>query len=44
MRRGNLDGRQPEAGPRAWPRLRAALAPGGRIFVEGVEMFEEKLR
>lgn len=37
VRVGALDGRHPEAGARAWPRLRAALAPGGRIFVDGVE-------
>ncbi|HXF47153.1 MAG TPA: class I SAM-dependent methyltransferase [Burkholderiaceae bacterium] len=33
VRVGALDGRHPEAGVRAWPRLRAALAPGGRVFV-----------
>lgn len=37
VRVGALDGRHPEAGARAWPRLRAALAPGGRVFVDGVE-------
>jgi cyclopropane fatty-acyl-phospholipid synthase-like methyltransferase len=37
VRVGALDGRHPEAGARAWPRLRAALAPGGRIFVDGFE-------
>jgi SAM-dependent methyltransferase len=37
VRVGALDGRHPEAGAKAWPRLRAALAPGGRIFVDGVE-------
>ncbi len=37
VRVGALDGRHPAAGARAWPRLRAALAPGGRIFVDGVE-------
>jgi cyclopropane fatty-acyl-phospholipid synthase-like methyltransferase len=37
VRVGALDGRHPDAGARAWPRLRAALAPGGRIFVDGVE-------
>lgn len=35
LRVGALDGRHPEAGERAWPRLRAALAPGGTIFVDG---------
>ncbi len=39
VRVGALDGRHPEAGARAWPRLCAALAPGGRIFVDGVEIF-----
>lgn len=38
VRVGALDGRHPEAGARAWPRLRAALAPGGRIHVDGVEV------
>jgi cyclopropane fatty-acyl-phospholipid synthase-like methyltransferase len=38
VRVGALDGRHPKAGARAWPRLRAALAPGGRIFVDGVEI------
>lgn len=37
VRVGALDGRHPEVGDRAWPRLRAALAPGGRVFVDGVE-------
>lgn len=37
VRVGALDGRHPEAGARALPRLRAALAPGGRIFIDGVE-------
>lgn len=38
VRVGALDGRHPTAGNRAWPRLRAALAPGGRIFVDGVDV------
>jgi len=37
VRVGALDGRHPEVGTRAWPRLRAALAPGGRLFVDGRE-------
>jgi cyclopropane fatty-acyl-phospholipid synthase-like methyltransferase len=41
VRVGALDGRHPEAGARALPRLRAALAPGGRIFVDGVGIHED---
>jgi cyclopropane fatty-acyl-phospholipid synthase-like methyltransferase len=41
---GALDGRHPEAGARAWPRIRAALAPGGRIFVDGVEILGQTPR
>jgi cyclopropane fatty-acyl-phospholipid synthase-like methyltransferase len=37
VRVGALDGRHPEAGARAWSRLVAALAPNGRVFVDGVE-------
>ncbi|MCL6527237.1 MAG: class I SAM-dependent methyltransferase [Thermaceae bacterium] len=37
VRVGALDGRHPEAQAKARPRLYAALAPGGRIFVDGVE-------
>jgi hypothetical protein len=37
VRVGALDGRHPQAGAHAWPRLRATLARGGRIFVDGVE-------
>jgi cyclopropane fatty-acyl-phospholipid synthase-like methyltransferase len=37
VRVGALDGRHPAAGRRAWPRIAAALAPGGRVFVDGVE-------
>lgn len=36
VRVGALDGRHPEAGARAWPRLVAALAPGGRIVIDGI--------
>jgi cyclopropane fatty-acyl-phospholipid synthase-like methyltransferase len=32
---GALDGRDPEAGRRAWARIAAALAPGGQVFVDG---------
>jgi cyclopropane fatty-acyl-phospholipid synthase-like methyltransferase len=35
---GALDGRHPQAGARAWPRLQAALASGGKIFIDGREM------
>jgi cyclopropane fatty-acyl-phospholipid synthase-like methyltransferase len=35
VRVGALDGRHPEAGRRAMARIRAALAPGGRVFVDG---------
>jgi cyclopropane fatty-acyl-phospholipid synthase-like methyltransferase len=38
VRVGALDGRHPAVGARAWPRLRAALAPEGRIFIDGVEV------
>ena len=31
-----FDGRHPEAGARAWPRMAAALAPGGQFVVDGV--------
>ncbi|MFM9370995.1 class I SAM-dependent methyltransferase [Streptomyces sp. Da 82-17] len=35
FRVGALDGRHPEAGTRALYRITAALAPGGRIFIDG---------
>lgn len=35
VRVGALDGRHPEAGRRALPRIAAALAPGGRLFIDG---------
>ncbi len=38
VRVGALDGRHPQAGRRAWPRLLAALTPGGRIVIDGVEI------
>ena len=44
VRVGALDGRHPAAGARAWPRIRAALAPSGRIFVDGVEIPAETPR
>lgn len=35
VRVGALDGRHPEAGRRVLARVAAALAPGGRLFVDG---------
>jgi cyclopropane fatty-acyl-phospholipid synthase-like methyltransferase len=35
VRVGALDGRHPEAEQRALERIAAALAPGGRLFVDG---------
>ena len=35
VRVGALDGRHPEAGRRALSRIAAAVAPGGRLFVDG---------
>ncbi len=35
VRVGALDGRHPEAGRRALPRIAAALTPGGRLFIDG---------
>ena len=35
IRVGALDGRHPEAGRLVLPRIRAALRPGGRIFIDG---------
>ena len=35
IRVGALDGRHPEAGRLALARIRAALNPGGRLFVDG---------
>ncbi|SCC91753.1 conserved hypothetical protein [Thiomonas sp. X19] len=36
VRVGAFDGRHPEAGARGWPRVAAALAPGGRFVVDGM--------
>lgn len=36
VRVGAFDGRHPDAGRRAWPRMAAALASGGRFVVDGV--------
>ncbi|HWL98532.1 MAG TPA: class I SAM-dependent methyltransferase [Nocardioidaceae bacterium] len=35
VRVGALDGRHPDAGRPALARIRAVLAPGGRVFVDG---------
>lgn len=41
VRVGALDGRHPAAGRKAWERIAAALAPGGRIFVDGGQPLRE---
>ena len=41
VRVGALDGRHPEAGRRAVPRIAAVLAPGGRVFVDGGDPLRE---
>ena len=41
VRVGALDGRHPEAGRRALQRIAAALAPGGRLFVDGGDPLRE---
>ncbi|WP_211258783.1 SAM-dependent methyltransferase [Spirillospora albida] len=41
VRVGALDGRHPEAGRRALPRIAAALAPGGRVFTDGGDPLRE---
>lgn len=35
LRVGALDGRHPDAGALALPRIAAALVPGGRLFIDG---------
>lgn len=35
VRVGALDGRHPTAGARAIPRIKAALVPGGKLFLDG---------
>ena len=35
LRVGSLDGRHPEAGKVALARLRTAIRPGGRLFIDG---------
>ena len=44
VRVGVLDGRHPEARIRALERIRRALTPEGRLFVDGVEVDLERLR
>ena len=41
VRVGALDGRHPRAGERARARIRAALVPGGRLFVDGGDPLRE---
>ena len=43
VRVGAFDGRYPEAGKQALARLRAALKPGGRLFVDGGNPLREIL-
>lgn len=43
VRVGALDGRHPEAGREALARLRAALAPGGRLLIDGGDPLREVL-
>jgi hypothetical protein len=41
VRVGALDGRHPDAGQQALARLRAALAPTGRLLVDGGDPLRE---
>lgn len=41
IRVGALDGRHPEAGRLALPRIRAALVPGGHLFIDGGDPLRE---
>ncbi|MDX8446846.1 class I SAM-dependent methyltransferase [Mesorhizobium captivum] len=41
MRVGALDGRHPEAGRAALARIKAALKPGGRLFIDGGDPLKE---
>jgi SAM-dependent methyltransferase len=41
VRVGALDGRHPEEGLRAKRRIAAALAPGGRLFIDGGDPLRE---
>ena len=42
VRVGVLDGRHPVAGRLALQRIRAALAPGGRVFIDGGDPLREQ--
>lgn len=41
VRVGALDGRHPEAGRQALARLRAVMAPGGRLLIDGGDPLRE---
>lgn len=41
VRVGALDGRHPEAGRKVLARITAALAPGGRVFIDGGDPLRE---
>ncbi len=41
MRVGALDGRHPEAGRAALARIKAALRPHGRLFIDGGDPLKE---
>lgn len=41
VRVGALDGRHPEAGEAARARIKAALVPGGRLFIDGGDPLRE---
>ncbi|RUW28613.1 class I SAM-dependent methyltransferase [Mesorhizobium sp. M1E.F.Ca.ET.041.01.1.1] len=41
MRVGALDGRHPEAGRAALTRIKSALKPGGRLFIDGGDPLKE---
>jgi cyclopropane fatty-acyl-phospholipid synthase-like methyltransferase len=41
VRVGALDGRHPAAGRQAMARIRTALAPGGRVFIDGGRTLHE---
>ncbi len=41
MRVGALDGRHPDAGKLALEKIRAALKPAGRLFIDGGDPLQE---